>query len=782
MADDEPNQEVIRHYKRTHAGASDKELVEERIERGSDTWAFLQRMDHNRRARAAQQGIDMRGKTRATCRAVQMDGVTHYVDDVGFNSLSARLEQEGGRYTVGVREDVLGQLRMLHARPKEQARSDRAPPPAGDMASSPGNDPGIEADPVTTAEFAGRGPQPIPIVYGYFRARSEHRFKLYLDIAVEIEGRQYTLKTRDLSLGGLRARSASVLPEQPGAEARVSFSAVNIQDSPYTILAVEAAGDGTELRMQRCTEADDTAADKALRDYLEKNTSRRDVEAGDERQTVDALLAEHAYVASVPGLPFVVRRDGQITIFEAAGGGDAGEFQFLAEPDRAESLTAAAQEGRGVLVAQWPGKEDCRIHSACDIDQLDDDAWRTLVATARRREGFRLYRLALAEPAPPLSRKVAEHLSSPVAKHAPDKAEALVEEQLAVATATGLLFDITDAVDLVCPPPARQVRPELSPRGSDLARIEVAPCAEPPCRQEERYLVQTEIGFKTGRDGPFRGITRDLSTSGACIRIGPATSEHIEVGDVVWVTFNALDARKWGVLNSNPATDVPYEVLAISPRSNGPHLHLRRQAGPAWVEVSESLRRLMQEDAKVALDIEDRRILSVCRCLSAQAAENAPGLSLLVRNRAGSREITHYGMPPEGNPLTRFLTGDTPEPMLASITDKRFTQPLIGAVTGRKAQRSASRLIHLQRAKGPVFLSAADDALAGAARTAFIDGAPPDAYMLLRMTAYPVPAGWTQTVDEHVKPLVDMGRHVYTQAVKEWRSLEAVIHVLPVTD
>jgi len=98
---------TVKHYRRAHAGAQEKELVVEKVTVGSETGRFLNKMEEMRIRKPCFETIDMRGKVRGECQRSMLNNREFYLDDVSYGLYQDGLNACNGTFTVGTYESIV---------------------------------------------------------------------------------------------------------------------------------------------------------------------------------------------------------------------------------------------------------------------------------------------------------------------------------------------------------------------------------------------------------------------------------------------------------------------------------------------------------------------------------------------------------------------------------------------------------------------------------------------------------------------------------------------------
>ncbi len=314
-------------------GRHGKQLVEEEVKPGSDTAAFLSRMEMRRLATPCNIAIDMRGKVPAECEAYEFQGLVHYMDEKCIEIFEIEAARFDGKYTVGVFEKVQSAEHTHKARSEREARERIAAQKAKELAKKKSGPkdalfqkPQANALPLQKSEKSINQEAPkeetesevtdIPadssiqlIPFGYRSQRKENRLNYSSDVQVFLPGdREVTGKTSDISVTGIKVSLVTNIEAlEAGVEVRIKFIAIEKQKSvdfgkvDYRLIAQEKDHHGrVQLRLARRDQSDNESFNSFLIDFIQSHRSRYKIELEDKLLSLYARAYERIYTAAAP--------------------------------------------------------------------------------------------------------------------------------------------------------------------------------------------------------------------------------------------------------------------------------------------------------------------------------------------------------------------------------------------------------------------------------------------------------------------------------------------------
>ena len=296
---------TLRHF-RSADGRGPKQMVLERVSPGTDSAQFLRRMEQRRRDLPERRAIDLRKRLGdRQCHEYEYAGITHHLDKSAQSALEQALEQNDGRYTVGVYEDVTETTATLHSR-MEAMRTGRLRrrDSTGQVVSLANP---LDAD-------SERDDQLEVIPFGFFTERCEQRMNYVVDVELVLpDGDVAHARTVDLSPRGLRVRCKSLYGFKPGDVIGVRFVAFGQrfdgdfeQPYGYSVAEVDPRESYTLLRLSLENPDGQGFITGFLQEFIADNSHRYKYDTGDEEQNATAKAFERYYLQGLQHVPFFI--------------------------------------------------------------------------------------------------------------------------------------------------------------------------------------------------------------------------------------------------------------------------------------------------------------------------------------------------------------------------------------------------------------------------------------------------------------------------------------------
>ncbi|KPK40087.1 MAG: hypothetical protein AMJ69_03685 [Gammaproteobacteria bacterium SG8_47] len=677
MSNDTAITAVVKHYRRAHARARDKELVTELVKEGSDTHEFLTRMEKLRLSRPCTRTVDMRGKTPYKCSNYKYKNQTFWMDDVSYNIFQDGLNAHDGVFTVGTYERIVNgahTFKAVQQAQQNQQASAATLKPSQHAANTEPNSPRVDAsapDPLERYRSKAAPPEVLPL--GYYYRRGEPRVEWISEVSLNSEGQLLLGTTRDVSAHGLRVHCKVAPPLKPGDKLEVNFTAVTsetgdtLSNVPYSIVAIEAHDTATLLRLRQHEDAPAPATNalaKLVDDTLSSTRSRDQRDVADDVITAASLLVEKYYTRATPVVPFVIGRDSDkparvIAVFSNDNnesllapfrGRDARyalEFLTAAELcDEFERSMANDYREESVL-AMWSdaaGQPVVLAKSVC----ASEEQWHNVLLGHARHDGFRVFKLTLHQVSTPQLTKLQRQVEN-LSTKAPEDAQRLVQN-LDALCAVGAIVDVTAEIALEDVEPSPMGTPPPNIRGTQNPRVLVFGTVEH--RREERYRVTMDVSIKAGGH-QYHGKTEDFSIRGASIRV-VGDPEGVQRGETVKLTFPNLQKR--ALLRTN-LKDIPYEIVEMTVDEDSIVLHLKRLPDKRQESHTAFFKELIDTNRdKLPLDVTEATLVAQSRLYESVIAESTGTIPLLLSRDPSSGERTvRVALPAQPGPLAEFF-------------------------------------------------------------------------------------------------------------------------------
>ncbi len=308
---------IISHYKTT--GRSGKELIHEEVKSGSDTAAFLNRMELRRLATPCHIAIDMRGKVPGNVEVYKFSGITHYLDQKCIDIFETQAAKYENKYTVGVFESVMSADHTFRAQHELDNKQRLALKNLQEKKKIITKDPLFQSDKEKQAiaqqeaeaeqEEIEEKIHPIKLIpFGYRSQRKENRLNYASNVRVDLgNGHTVTGKTSDISVTGIKVSLfANIDKLIKGSTIYIIFEALEEQYTAtfgkveYLLIAQEFDHHGKiQLRLARKDSSENETFNKFLKEFIDNYQSRYKLELEDRLLSLNAQVYERYYNAAV---------------------------------------------------------------------------------------------------------------------------------------------------------------------------------------------------------------------------------------------------------------------------------------------------------------------------------------------------------------------------------------------------------------------------------------------------------------------------------------------------
>lgn len=713
----------VKHFIRPDARARDKELVTERVQHGSPTFQFLQRMERRRLQQECQLNVDMRGKVPYECRRYTYRNRVFWMDDLSYEMFAQGLRDHDGVFTVETFEQMMSAEHTYRAmEQKSESESDEGlllsfSTPQGTSAG--GDRAAASANGGAEAGVAGR---PDVIRLGYYRDRREVRLQHCMNVTLNVDGQAYPMQTMDLSPSGLRLAAKHALRLRLDHEVTVSFTQLieeqqlQLGEVGYRVLAVETAEREFRIRMSRLDDGNPEPA-RALRRFIDEQLRgaqrRRKQDYEDERLTAYSLLAEQFYTTSTAVIPFFLAAEEQgirldvlcyndnalpsLQVFR--GEQDQYDFTGLAAPQRISELYRHTREDgqRDPLVAVYKEKDDPRPRVVADFEFETQEQWFAVVSAKCGREDFRIFKALLRPVHRPDCRKIYDKIMRLSDKSIEEAEELVCQADRHVAS--GVLVDITTqfrdwgfgqrffgaGVAQAALPMAERLAQAQGP-APELLRFGYV-----EQRHEDRYRVALAVEVNIGNRSNA-GETCDISLRGLCVQLKTLPG-GVGRGDLVHVSFPGLQKRAGGKVRLR---DIPCEVTRVDIRKGAARLALKRVMDARSAEVTAFFKDLIaRNQGKLQPDLEDVMTAAHSRLYASMAAESAATVPFFVLKNfdSGEREVK-VALPREPGSFAAFFEVAPDEYDFTPLADP---QRLARLLSDLRANKTADLVVYLYK-------------------------------------------------------------------------------------
>lgn len=800
----------IKHYIRPDARARNKELVTERVQHGSMTFEFLQRMERRRVRQECQLNLDMRGKVPYECKRYTYRNRVFWMDDLTYEMFSASLRENDGVFTVGSFEQIMSAEHTFRAM-DQQAKQERgaAPGAASEAASLPVAD--WERETGAPLERAEAEQRPEVLALGYYRDRREVRLQHCMNAMLHIDAQAIPVQTVDLSPQGLRLAVKHALRLEVGQQVRVSFTQLNeggdydLHEIGYQVLGMEAAEREYRIRMSR-TQDGDPEPGRMLRRFIDEqlrgSQRKRKQDYEDERLTAYSLLAEQFYTSSTPVIPFflassednvqldvVCCNDNALPSMEVFRCDNRYDFTGLSAPERVARLYRHTREDgqRDPLIAVYKEKGDDRPHVVADFEFESQEQWFAVLSAKCGRDDFRVYKALLRPVHRPDCRKIYDKIM-----RLSDKSIEQAEEVVCQAdrhVAAGVLVDLTAQfrdwgfgqrffgaeVAQAALPLAEKLATQRGPE-PELLRFGYV-----EQRHEDRYRVALAVEV-TANNQAHAGETCDISLRGLCVRLKKPPA-GLNRGDLVHVSFPGLQKRAGGKVRLR---DIPCEVTRIETGSEGARLALKRIIDSRGAEITVFFKDLIaRNQGKLQPDLVDVITAANSRLYASMAAESAATVPFFVLKNvdSGEREVK-VALPREPGSFAAFFEVAPGEYDFSPLAD---AQRLGRMLSDLRSHKTADLVVYMYKSWVPersrFELRAACDADFGSAydKFTFIREALEHDHCFVKLGLAPVCRPKETELHAVIEPLMAKSAHRANRLQTDFEQVAAVGDVSDIT-
>lgn len=675
----------IKHYKRSHAGASSKELVTEQVEIGSATFAFIQRMEEKRLEKECFRMLDMRGKVKDECKPHIFNGQTLWLDEVSRKLFFEGLNKNKGVFTVGTFEMITNGMHTLKGMRAKMNRDQFASAQAEDSDSEKAGGKTAKTEPFKPNRLAQTAPPPpdnfeiIPL--GYFHKRREDRVQRITEISVGNGKGLWPAKTRDLSAHGLLIKATPAYLPEKGEHCEVSFTALSEklgQDLPplqYQVVRVDASPVENAIALA-LDPPQENATTRALARYIDEqlNSGRRahKLEMTDAILTATSMLAERYYVQSTTCLPFFLTRADQDELRIQALCLNENNRQLLKHfetlPGRYDltGLIASERVARFYELGLQQGRDDPlitvfratteakpQVAAAFEFEQPGD--WLRFITKLQDTHQFAILKVMLRPLQSPDPMRIVRETQA-LAEKSLDAAEQLIQ-QAQQFIASGTLVDVT-----------REVTANLSPaalEGIEPVAAKAQAGVTPPeilrmgyvekYRREDRFRHAVQVEVAVGAH-VVRAKTRDFSVHGLSFLLSKDIP-GLEVGKHIEVAFPELKhhSNMLSMLKRKHPSGL-YEVVGVD---RGKHILVRMKLlnQEQNLKTKELLRELIgQNRGKLEVDLSESLRAAKSAYYSGLSTESTVSLPVYVFSTPDSGGyLLKVGLPETPGALADFF-------------------------------------------------------------------------------------------------------------------------------
>lgn len=508
---------------------------------------ILVKMELKRLMTPCFRSIDLRGRVQGECREYELDGITHWLDDVAFNIYHKNVRKFSG-YTEGVFDS------LINTRNSFKVMNKKGKPQGSDLTN-------------TSINFNAE-----PLVMGYDLKRKENRLKLATQIEIHRANNQLVHGvTVDISPSGGRLKVPSAFDYKLGevidliyTEVARSSKIVDIDKAiQYRIVGIDESHENDAVRFLRVIKLDETSVvDEIITQFLHSNSQKARHDNQDKVIRARSRGYEHNYLKHTCNLPvffsgnevkLVLMTENNQAIWQYWND-ERNQLTLsnLFSPERMEQLTKPGMRGSNNVLYSFKHQQgDKERFFSMMMPEATRELRQLFWHVGAKKESWKVFRLSVFE----LSESERDHLIN------------LPEESLDLTkdlTHFGILQEISDhhsGKDYLL-----TEKPRLA--ASALNRFcHKRNCTDTPIslyfdaqsrRKEPRYQFRSPL-FLSAKGQKASGVTLDISRRGLYIAL--SSPIELKAGDECVVNFSELQLYD----RSLPLSSVPYKIIRISP-------------------------------------------------------------------------------------------------------------------------------------------------------------------------------------------------------------------------
>ncbi|EGU29913.1 PilZ domain-containing protein [Vibrio scophthalmi] len=508
---------------------------------------ILVKMELKRLTTPCYRSIDLRGRVKGECREYELDGITHWLDDVAFNIYHKNVRKFSG-YTEGVFDS------LSNTRNSFKVMNQKGKPQGSDLTN-------------TAISFHAE-----PIVMGYDLKRKENRLKISTQIEIHLANDQLVHGvTVDISPSGGRLKAPSAFDYKLGevisvvyTEVARSNKIVNIEEAiQYRIVGIDESHENDAVRFLRVIKLDETpVVDEIITQFLHTHSLKARHDNQDKVIRARSRGYEHNYLKHTCNLPvffsgnelkMVLMTENNQAIWQYWND-ERNQLTLsnLFSQERMEQLTKPGVRGSNNVLYSFKHQQG---HKERFFSMMMPEATREqrqlFWHVGAKKESWKVFRLSVFE----LSEHEREHLVN----LPPDSLDLTRE-----LTHFGILQEIADhhsGKDYLLTEKPRLATSELN------RFCHKRNCVDTPIslyfdaqsrRREPRYQFRSPL-FLSARGQQASGVTLDISRRGLYVALN--TPIELKAGDQCDINFSELQLYD----RSLQLNKVPYTVIRISP-------------------------------------------------------------------------------------------------------------------------------------------------------------------------------------------------------------------------
>lgn len=625
---------------------------------------ILVKMELNRVMAPCTKPIDLRGRVKGECRAYDLDGLKHWLDDVAFNAYHKNTRKFGG-YTEGVWEALINTHNNFRVMQKQ------GKPIGTEVAANP-NSLDVEA-----------------ITLGYDLKRKENRLKISSQVEITLANNQVVnALTVDLSPSGAKFKAPSAFDYKLGEVVDVTL--VELQKSveiegieqpiPYRIVGIDESYENDAVKFLRLLKLDTSnLVEKLIEHLLQSDAQKARHDNQDKIIRARARGFEHTYLKHTCNLPVFFSGNELKLVLMTENNRPIWQYwhdernqqtlSSLFHQQRMAQLTTEGVKGSSNVIYSFTHQhKEKSLFFSMMMPEATRELRQLFWHVGAKKESWKAFRLSVFELSPDERKELSQHYSE-------------LDLEAETLTHCGILQEISDdnsRQDYLLTDKPRLAANELNP-----FRHLRNPTTNPACiyfdaqsrRREPRYQFKSPLLLNDINGNAVEGSTIDISKHGASIALASPTS--LKAGEACFINFKELQLYDKNL----PLSEVPYKVIRISP--SGKRLQLAIEESSQIMRTITFFGRLIEhnQDKLVAKKelLPSNELLESLHDILLDKMVSSP---LYIEKRGKSLRPKAIGV---NYPLSSYLTilaklGDGPNFSLAPIykghTNTLLAQPM----------------------------------------------------------------------------------------------------------
>ena len=509
---------------------------------------ILVKMELGRIMTPCSKPIDLRGKVKGECREYQLNGLTHWLDDVAFNAYHKNTQKFGG-YTEGVWDALCNTHNNFRVMQKRSQSSE-----GNDQSSSYG----VEVEAITI---------------GHDLKRKENRLKVAAQVELLLpKNKLVHAVIVDLSPSGAKFKVPSAMKYQPSDIIAVKFTEFNktleiegLNNSiSYRVVAIDDSYENDAIKYLRVINLDSTEVIKEVIEHVtevEGNKTRQD----NKNKIISARVRsfEHTFLKHTCSLPIFFSGSSMKLVLTTENNKRIWQYwtdernqqalNSLFQPQRVSQLIVpGASETSNTIYSFTHEHQSKRLFFSMMAPEASQELRNLFFHIGARRSSWRVFKLTVFELSNVERQAISEH-SHELELDADTLTHCAVLQEIADSdcSADYLLSD----------------KPNLANSQLNRFRHDRNPEQDPTyfyfdskaLRRETRYSFQSPLRLSETETLHHEGTLVDISNHGANIVL--QTPCKLRAGSLCTINFlelNNLDKKL-------SLQSVCYQIIKISP-------------------------------------------------------------------------------------------------------------------------------------------------------------------------------------------------------------------------